>query len=147
MNTITRYASDSDGLVCLLLDIRGNARDRTLEVFSYGKGEVVSIPRFKWASRIPQIKIETPDAKRWAAVTVPRWYRNKYGLFAPDLPPIDTGFCQQFKIETRTDQQKRDDAERDLAQYIVKRENKYRRLEGQRWNAFKSDRRNGNIFS
>jgi hypothetical protein len=137
--TRTRYASDTEGKICLLLDIRGQARDRTLQVFSYGKNEVVSIPRFRWESRVPQIVIETPHAKRWAAVTVPRWYRNKYGLFNPPLAQVVSGFCQQNSIDTRTDQEKRDDSERSLAQYVVDRENRYRRLPGQKYAMSKRD--------
>jgi hypothetical protein len=144
--TPTRYAADRDGKICLLLDVRGQARDRTLQVFSYGMNEVVSIPRFKWDSRIPLITIETPQAKRWAAVTVPRWYRNKYGLFEPPLAPVMSGFCRQNIVDARADHEKRDDAERSLAQYVVDSENKYRRLPGQHLPDVKADRRNANIF-
>lgn len=129
----TKYAADPDGMVCLLLDIRGNARDRTLQVFSYGKGEIVNLPRFKYGTREPQIVIETPNAKRWAAVTVPRWYRNKYGLFGgPAQEPVMSGFCREHCTDMRTPQMVRDEGERELALYVVSRENRYRRMPGQR---------------
>jgi hypothetical protein len=145
--TRTRYAADTDGMVCLLLDIRGQARPNSLQVFSYSKGRVVSLPRRRRDGR-EIVRIETPNAKRWSAVSVPRWLATAEGLYGkPILPQLETGFTAQFKTDTRTDQQKRDDAERDLAEFIVARENRYRRLPGQMLNAGKSDLRNANIFA
>lgn len=146
-NARTRYASDTDGMVCLLLDVRGQARPNSLQVYSYSKGKVVSLP-MKFRNGRDLIRIETPDAKRWAAVSVPRWLINKEGLYGkPDLPPIVPGFCLQSAIDPRSAQQIRDDGERALAEYIVSRENKYRKLPGQRLAPGKADRRNGAIMA
>jgi hypothetical protein len=137
----TRYAADRDGLVCLLLDVRGNAREFSIQVYSPGKKRVVNLPR-------KAVQVETPDNKRWTAISVPRWLANTEGLYGnPDLHPVPTGFCLAKTGDTRTDQQKQDDAERSMAQWVVDHKNKYKRLPGQRWNSHKADRRNGNIFS
>lgn len=137
----TRYAADRDGMICLLLDIRGQARAYSLQVFSYSKGAVVNLPR-------SQIKIETENAKRWAAVSVPRWLAQREGLYGkPELPAVVTGFCLAKTGDTRTAIQKRDDAERSLAQYVVDERNKYRLLPGQRLNSHKADRFNGHLFA
>jgi hypothetical protein len=148
--TRTRYAADTDGMVCLLLDIRGQARPNSLQVFSYSLGKIVDLPTgaYKNGPRRGRkiIRNETPDAKRWAAVSVPRWLAQAEGLYGrPQLPPIISGFCREFTPDTRSDQEKRDDGERELAQYIVDRENRYRRLPGQRLQFGKSDIRNGAI--
>lgn len=139
----TRYAADRDKMVCLLLDIRGRAREHTIQVFSYSKGRIVNLPRrYRNGVRAGQdaIRIETPEAKRWAAVSVPTWLANAEGLYGkPALPPLQTGFTQQFHEDNRTDQEKRDDAERSLAQFVVDRENRYRRLPGQRAGFSKRD--------
>lgn len=137
----TKYAADRNGPICLLLDVRGQAREHSLQVYSYGKRRVVSIPR-------KVIRIETDGAKRWAAVTVPRWLANAEGLHGfPDLPPVMSGFCRQHTVDDRTDIQKRDDAERELAQFVVDQANRFRRLPGQRLNAHKADRFNGHSFA
>lgn len=141
----TRYAANTDGMVCLLLDIRGQARAQSLQVFSYSKGRVVNLPRARRDGR-PIIRIETPDAKRWAAVSVPRWLAQAEGLYGkPDLQPVMSGFCREHCYDMRTPQMIRDDAERSLAQYIVDRENRYRRMPGGRLRDGKSDLRNGAI--
>ena len=133
----TRYAADRNGPICLLLDVRGQARDRTIQVYSYGKKKVVSIPR-------KCIRIETEGAKRWAAVTVPRWLANVEGLHGrPDLQPVMSGFCRDKQGIKLT----RDDAERELAQFVVDQQNRHRRLPGQLPGNFKADRRNANIFA
>jgi hypothetical protein len=145
--TRTKYAADTDGMVCLLLDIRGQARPNSLQVFSYSKGRVVSLPRRRRDGR-DLIRIETPDAKRWSAISLPRWLAQAEGLYGkPELPPIMSGFCREFTTEIRTPQMIRDDAERELAQYIVDRENKYRKLPGQRLQDGKADLRNGAMFA
>lgn len=143
----TRYAADTEGMVCLLLDIRGQARDNSIQVFSYSKGRVVSLPRRRRDGR-ELIRIETPDAQRWAAVSVPRWLANSEGLYGkPDLPPVMSGFCRQRAPDNRTVDMVREDAERDIAELIVSQMNRYRRLPGQRLANFKGDRRNANIFA
>lgn len=137
----TRYAADRNGPICLLLDVRGQARDTTLQVYSYGKRRVVSIPR-------KMIRIETPDALRWAAITVPRWLANAEGLHGrPDLPPVMSGFCRLHAPDQRTVDMVREDAERSIAELIVSQQNRYRRLPGQRLSSHKADRFNGNIFA
>lgn len=143
----TRYAADDDGMVCLLLDVRSRARPNYIRVFSYTKGELVNLPYRRRDGR-DLIKIDTPDAKRWAAISVPRWLANKEALHGkPDLPDVMSNFCRQQTVDTRTDQEQRDDAERALAQYVVDRENRYRRLPGQHITSVKGDRRNANIFT
>jgi hypothetical protein len=143
----TRYAADTEGMVCLLLDIRGQARQNSLQVFSYSKGRVVSLPRRRRDGR-ELIRIETPDATRWAAVSVPRWLANSEGLYGkPDLPPVMSGFCRLHAPDNRTVDMVREDAERDIAELIVSQLNKYRRLPGQRMSSHKADRLNANLFA
>lgn len=148
----TRYAADTDGMVCLLLDVRGRARANTIQVYSYSKGCIVSLPTGNYrtgpkAGR-PIIRDETPNAKRWAAISVPRWLAQAEGLYGkPELPALVPDFCRQATDDTRTDQQKRDDGERALAQYVVDRENRCRRLPGQRLQDGKTDLRNGSMFA
>ena len=143
--TRTRYAADTDGMICLLLDVRGQARANSLQVFSYSKGRVVSLAR-RYRDGRELIRIETPEAKRWAAVSVPRWLAIREGLYGkPDLPLIVSGFCREFTTDTRDEKQKRDDAERELAQYVVDQENRYRKLPGQTLTNVRADRRNANI--
>jgi hypothetical protein len=133
----TAYAADRDGPICLLLDVRGQAREHSLQVYSYGKKQVVSIPR-----RLA--RIETIGANRWAAITVPRWLANREGLHGqPDLAPVTPGFCRDKQGETLPEE----DAERAMAQFVVDNQNRYRRRQGQSWATFKADRRNANIFS
>lgn len=143
----SRYASDSDGMVCLVLDVRSRARPNFIQVFSYTKGKTVNLPYRRRDGR-DLIRLETPDAKRWAAISVPRWLANKEALHGkPIQPPEHTGFTAQFHEDTRTHQQKRDDHEREMAQFVVDRENRHRLTPGKRRNDFKVDRRNANIFT
>jgi hypothetical protein len=142
----TRYAADTDGMVCLLLDIRGQARPNSLQVFSYSKGRVVSLPRRRRDGR-EIVRIETPNAKRWAAVSVPRWLALAEGLYGkPELPPVMTDFCREHSTDMRTPQMIRDDAERSLAQYVVESENRYRKLPGQVAGFSKLDYVSGRAF-
>jgi hypothetical protein len=146
----TKYASDREGPICLLLDVRGNAREKnTLQVWSYSKGCIVKLPRYYKTGPNrgrPIIEIVSRDAVRWNAVSVPRWLARAEGLYGkPDLPPIVTNFCREATADVRTPQQKSDDAERELAQYLVDRENRYRVLPGQRRSSPRADARNGAI--
>lgn len=147
----TKYAADTHGMICLLLDIRGQARPNSLQVWSNGKGCIVSLPRFYAnGSRAgqPIIRIETENAKRWAAVSVPRWLMHREALYGdPDLQPVMTEFCRAHCTGMRTPQMARDDAERSLAEYVVAQENKYRRLPGEFWTSVKGERRNAAIFA
>lgn len=149
--TRTRYAADTGGMVCLLLDIRGQARANSLQVFSYSKGRVVSLPltyRTGPKAGQPIIKNETPGAKRWAAVSVPRWLMNAEGLYkSANLQPVMPDFCREHCTDMRTPQMIQDDGERKLAEYIVESQNKYRRTPGQHLGGGKSDYRNGAIFA
>jgi hypothetical protein len=143
----TRYAADTDGMVCLLLDLRGQARQSSLQVFSYSKGRVVNLPRRRRDGR-ELVRIETPTAKRWAAVSVVRWLANAEGLWGkPQLPPVMSGFCREYCTDMRTPQMIRDDGERELAQSVVDYANRYRKLPGQRLGNNKDDRRNGAMFA
>jgi hypothetical protein len=133
----TRYAADRDGPICLLLEVRGDAREHSLQVYSYGKKQVVNLPR-------KLIRVETAGANRWAAITVPRWLANREGLHGnPDHAPVMSGFCRDKLGVSMTP----DDAERAMAQFVVDHQNRYRRRQGQSWSTFKADRRNANIFS
>ncbi len=145
--TRTRYAADTDGMVCLLLDIRGQARPNSLQVFSYSKGRMVSLPRKRRDGR-ELIRNETPDARRWAAVSVPRWLAQAEGLYGKsNLPPVMPEFCRESCTDMRTPQMVRDDAERALAEYVVSQQNRYRKLPGQRLDSFKFDRGSGGAFA
>lgn len=139
----TRYAAAYDDWICLLLDVRGQASPYNLLVWSYGKNAAVKLS-YKYRNGKPMIRNETPESKRWCAVSVPRWLANKEGLHGkPDLPAVETEFCRASHEDTRTEQQKRDDHERSLAQFVVDHQNKYTKLPGQRWGMAKSDYSNG----
>lgn len=145
-STATRYAEDRYGLVCLLLDVRSQLSPYNLVVWSYARGCTVKLP-YKYRNGTPLIRNETPDNKRWAAVSVPRWLANREGLYGkPALPDVETEFCRQTHEDTRTNDEKRDDHERSLAQWVVDRENRYRRLPGQRWAPSSKDYVNGRIM-
>jgi hypothetical protein len=119
------------------LDVRGDAREHSLQVYSYGKKQVVNLPR-------KLIKVETEGANRWAAITVPRWLANREGLHGnPDHAPVMPGFCRDKQGVKLTPE----DAEREMAQWVVDNQNRYRRRQGERWAALKADRRNANIFT
>lgn len=140
--TRTRYAADTDGMVCLLLDVRGQARPNSLQVFSYSKGRVVSLPRRRRDGR-EIVRIETPNAKRWSAVSVPRWLATAEGLYGkPQFPTRDN---PDYSANMYTPQMRTDEHERCLAEYIISVENRYRRLPGQIWQDGKADLRNANI--
>lgn len=139
----TRYASDTEGLVCLLLDVRGQASPYSLRVWSYSKNKAVNLA-YRYRDGRELTRNETPTAKRWCAVSVPRWLANKEGLYGkPQFPPRDN---HDFSSNMYTPQQRRDIAERDIAEYVVGRENKYRRLPGQNWGFTKADARSARMF-
>lgn len=143
----TKYAAATDEMICLLLDIRGQAKPHSLLVWSYKYQQIVKLPYFYRNGR-PLIRNETPDAKRWAAISVPRWLVNRECLHTlPNLPPVMSEFCREHCSDMRTPQMIRDDGERELAEFVVERENRHRRLPGQRWEGGKGDRRNGAIFA
>lgn len=126
----TRYAADRDGLVCLLLDVRKRFSPHKISVWSYSRNAMVDLFYQDRAGR-QLIQIETPEAKRWHAISVPRWLAVRAGLYAgPDLPPVMSGFCRDKLGETLT----AEDAERSLAQFVVDQKNRNRRLPGQNWN-------------
>lgn len=115
----TRYAANREGTICVLCDVRGQARPASIQVWSHTRGKVTSLPR-------SLIKIETPDSKRWLAISMPRWLMNREALwYSPE--PVMPAFCRESAPETRTHQQIVDDAERSIAQYAVERANRYRR--------------------
>jgi hypothetical protein len=143
----TKYAANQDRNICMLLDVRGNARDLTLQVWSPGEGKIVNLPRFEFGTRTPRITNHTPDHQRWCAITVPAWYRKRYGLYGYNLPPVMSGFCRLHAPDHRTVEMVREDAERDISEYIISQQNRYRRLPGQRLSSHKADRFNGNIFA
>ncbi|MBR1230236.1 hypothetical protein JQ600_35665 [Bradyrhizobium sp. AUGA SZCCT0176] len=137
----TKYAAATDAMVCLMLDIRGRARENSLQAYSYGLKKVVNLPR-------KLIVIETPDARRWAAISVPRWLINREMLWSkPDLPPIMSAFCRDRSYDMRTPTMIRDEGERALAEYIASQQNKYRLLPGQHLSNHKFDRFSGNAFA
>lgn len=149
--TRTKYAADRDKMVCLMLDIRGQARSQSLQVFSYSKKCLVNLPtgNYRTGPNIgcPIIRNETPSARRWAAVSVPRWLALREGLYGkPDLPPIMSGFCRDHCYDMRTPAMVRDEAERALAQGIVDYENRHRRLPGQHVGFSRSDYVSGRAF-
>lgn len=115
----TKYAQNRDGMICVLCDVRGQARQASIQVWSHSKKQTVSLPR-------SLVKIETPDAKRWMAISMPRWLMNREALwYAPE--PVMSGFCRANSTDMRTPHQIADDAERAIAQYEIDRINRYRR--------------------
>lgn len=119
----SRAAAATDDTLCLLLDVRGQSRPQSLQVWSYAKQKVVSLPR-------SLIRMQTPNAKRWHAVMVPRWLMTREGLYhAHEREP--SAVAQESIVDTRTRQERCDDAERSLAQTVCDMENRYRRLPGQ----------------
>lgn len=115
----TKYAQNHSGMICVLCDVRGQARRASIQVWSHSKKQTISLPR-------SLVKIETPDARRWMAISMPRWLMNREALwYAPE--PVMSGFCRANSHDTRTPQQIVDDAERSIAQYEVTLANRYRR--------------------
>lgn len=115
----TKYAQNHSGMICVLCDVRGQARRASIQVWSHSKKQTISLPR-------SLVKIETPDARRWMAISMPRWLMNREALWcAPE--PVMSGFCRANSHDTRTPQQIVDDAERSIAQYEVTLANRYRR--------------------
>ena len=145
--TRTRYAADTDGMVCLLLDVRGKVSPYSLLIWSYGKNKLVKLS-YRYRNGRELIRDETPEAQRWAAVSVPRWLANREGLYGkPNLSPVMAGFCRDLCTDMRTPRMIHDDGERELAEFIVSEKNRYRKLPGQRLQDGKTDRRNGGIFA
>lgn len=124
--------------VCILADIRNQSRPASLQIWSYGLEKVVSLPR-------KLIRNHTHEAQRWAAVSAPRWLVNKERLWGgpatPYVPRDDN--CTDMK----TLQMAREDGERDVAEYVIKRENRHTLRPGERWQEGKADRRNGAIMA
>ena len=115
----TKYAQNRDGMICVLCDVRGQARPASIQVWSHSNKKIVDLPRSR-------VKIETPDARRWMAISMPRWLMNREALwYAPE--PVMNDFCRANSTDIRTPQQIVDDAERSIAQYEVTRANRYRR--------------------
>lgn len=119
----TRAASATTEKLCLILEIKGQARPNSIQVWSYAKNRVVSLPRSLVENR-------TPDAKRYAAVLVPRWLMNREGLWFRHSKPMPE-FCRQFQTDTRSNEEKADDFEKSLAHTICDQHNRYRRLPDQ----------------
>lgn len=115
----TKYAQNRDAMICVLCDVRGQARATSIQIWSYSKKQVVSLPR-------SLVRLETPGTKRWMAISMPRWLMNREALwYAPT--PVMSGFCRANSTDTRTPQQAADDAERSIAQDATERANRYRR--------------------
>jgi hypothetical protein len=124
--------------VCILADIRNNSRPASLQIWSYGLEKVVSLPR-------KLIRNHTHEAQRWAAISAPRWLVNKERLWGgpatPHVPRSD--YCTDMK----TPQMSREDGERDVAEYVINRENRHIKRPGEHWEHGRSDRRNGAIMA
>jgi hypothetical protein len=133
-------------MICLLLDIRGQAKPHSLLVWSYKYQQIVKLP-YLYRNGRQLIRNETPEAKRWAAVSVPRWLVNRECLHTlPNLPPSMPEFCREHCTDMRTPQMIRDDGERALAEFVVDRENRYRRTPGQSWGFTKNDYASARAF-
>ncbi len=142
----TKCAANQDGMVCFLLDVRGRASQHYLRVWSYSKNKEIDLP-YRYRGKV-LTRDETPESKKWAAVSVVRWLANKETLWTkPKLPALVPEFCRQSAPDLRTEQEKIDDGERALAQYVVDQANKYLTLPGQHLQDGKGDARNGAIFA
>lgn len=117
-----RQPASADRL-CLILELKGQARPKSLQVWSYAKNKTVSLPR-------SLIQIETPNATRFAAATVPRWLMNREGLWFRHPRSIPE-FCRQSSADERSAQQRRDDAEFSAAEATCDLKNRYIRLPDQ----------------
>lgn len=91
-------APDPDSMTCLLCDIRGQAREKSLQVWSHGKGAIVNVPRSK-------IQVLNPEHGHWAAIVIPRWLARAEGLYGipggPNDDPIDRGERMLAEISIR----------------------------------------------
>ena len=143
----TKYAADTDKMICLVLDVRGRASETHLLVWSYTKNKAVKLP-YRYRNGAEITRIETPELTRWCAVSVRSWLATAEGLHGkPDLPPVMSELCRQNSYDMRTPRMIREEGERAIAEYVVSQQNKYRRLPGQRLHNLKGDRRNANIFA
>ncbi|MDB5550639.1 MAG: hypothetical protein JWL86_623 [Rhizobium sp.] len=110
---------DPNASVCLLLDVRGKDRANSIQVWSYIKGKIVSLPlRFTAGAKAgkPMIEVLSRDTKRWHAVRVPKWLARREGLYGhPRQNP--NAFCRDgMGLDTRTREQIDDDHDQDIAQ-------------------------------
>lgn len=119
----TKYAQNHSGMICVLCDVRGQARRASIQVWSHSKKQTISLPR-------SLVKIETPDARRWMAISMPRWLMNREGIWFRHSKPMPE-FCRQFQTDTRSNEEKADDFEKSLAHTICDQHNRYRRLPDQ----------------
>lgn len=67
-------APEPDSKTCLLCDIRGQARDKSIQIWSHGKQRAVDVPR-------SLIEVLNPDHGHWAAIVMPRWKAREQGLY------------------------------------------------------------------
>lgn len=124
-----RYAASRATYICVLLDVRNQAKPKSLQVWSKRKGKIVNLPR-KDRDGFPIIEIISREFNRWAAVDVPRWLIDAESLW-DDGSEESAVFERSQMIGPQLCQQIRDDAEWRLEKYEVDYANKYRRLPGQ----------------
>jgi hypothetical protein len=108
--------------ICLLLDVRGQARPNSIQVWSYSKRKIVSLGRFYTTGArrgLPMAEIVSHGTKRWCAVNVPKWMAAREGLYGrPQKNP--NAFCREgMGPDTRSPEQKADDHDQDIAQIAV----------------------------
>lgn len=116
-----RRQSRANERLCLVLELRGQAREKSIQVFSAGKNKVVSIPR-------SLIQIHMTDAQYYCAVTVPRWLMHREGLYASTPATKPSPWPQR---DERTIQEIKANGDAERAIFIAAYENRYRRMPGQ----------------
>jgi hypothetical protein len=107
--------------ICILADVRGESAG-AWRVYSWTTKKLVNLPK-------SLIEMHTKGARRWHAISVPRWLVNKEGLWsAPVCPPPRSEDC----TDMRTMEMMRDEGDIEIARYLVADKNKYTPLPGQR---------------
>lgn len=81
-SNVTKYAADKNGIITLLVDVRGQAQERSIRVWSPGKKKAINLPR-------SLIQIHNDEFRRWAAVSLPRWLANDRGLHGATVEPYN----------------------------------------------------------
>lgn len=128
----TRYAANLPAKICVLVELAEPAKTHGVTILT-NTPEGRQFLAFKTRNPIADVTLETEGAKRWAAITMTRWLRNKVKPRGCTLPPVMTEWCRAQTIDTRSDSERWDDNERARAEYAVKSNNRGRLDDGQRW--------------
>lgn len=136
----TRYAADLPAKICVLVELVEPAKPHGVTILT-NTPEGRQFLAFKTRNPIADVTLETEGARHWAAITMTRWLRNKVKPRGCALPPVMTEWLRAQTIDTRSYDERRDDSERERAEYAVKSNNRGRLDDGQRW--AESKRRTG----